>query len=90
MTYGTDKSKTNTRKLRNAERAKYEIHNVVKDVLKAAGSWQKFKNELAKQGILLEFVYKDKERSKVQGIRFARMDIASRVRRLAETIALTN
>ena len=38
LTYGTDKSKTNTRKLRNAERAKYEIHNVVKDVLKAAGS----------------------------------------------------
>ena len=25
LTYGTDKSKTNTRKLRNAERAKYEI-----------------------------------------------------------------
>ena len=72
LTYGTDKSKTNTRKLRNAERAKYEIHNVVKDVLKAAGSWQKFKNELAKQGIHLEFVYKDKERTKVQGIRFCK------------------
>ena len=72
LTYGTDKSKTNTRKLRNAERAKYEIHNVVKDVLKAAGSWQKFKNELAKRGVLLEFVYKDKERTKVQGIRFCK------------------
>ena len=33
LTYGTDKSKTNTRKLRNAERAKYEIHNAVKDAL---------------------------------------------------------
>ncbi len=31
LTYGTDKSKTNTHKLRNAERAKYEIHNAVKD-----------------------------------------------------------
>ena len=72
LTYGTDKSKTNTRKLRNAERAKYEIHNVVKDVLKTAGSWQKFKNELAKQGVLLELVYKDKERTKVQGIRFCK------------------
>ena len=70
LTYGTDKSKTNTRKLRNAERAKYEIHNVVKDVLKTAGSWQKFKNELAKRGVLLDFVYKDKEQTKVQGIRF--------------------
>lgn len=68
LTYGTDKSKTNTRKLRNAERAKYEIHNVVKDVLK----WQKFKNELAKRGVLLELVYKDKERTKVQGIRFCK------------------
>ena len=72
LTYGTDKSKTSTRKLRNAERAKYEIHNVVKDVLKTAGSWQKFKNELAKRGVLLEFVYKDKERTKVQGIRFCK------------------
>ena len=41
FTYGTDKSKTNTRKLRNAERAKYEIHNAVKDALKVADSWQK-------------------------------------------------
>ena len=72
LTYGTDKSKTNTRKLRNAERARYEIHNAVKDVLKAVGSWLKFKNELEKRGILLEFVYKDKERAKVQGIRFCK------------------
>ena len=72
LTYGTDKSNTNTRKLRNAERAKYEIHNAVKDALKGADSWQKFKNELAKRGVLLEFVYKDKERTKVQGIRFSK------------------
>ena len=72
LTYGTDKSKTNTRKLRNAERAKYEIHNAVKEALKVADSWQKFKNELAKRGVHLEFVYKDKERTKVQGIRFSK------------------
>ena len=51
LTYGTDKSKTSTRKLRNAERAKYEIHNAVKDALKVADSWQKFKNELSKRGV---------------------------------------
>ena len=72
LTYGTDKSKTNTRKLRNAERAKYEIHNAVKDALKVADSWQKFKKELAKRGVCLELVYKDKERTKVQGIRFSK------------------
>ena len=72
LTYGTDKSKTNTRKLRNAERAKYEIHNAVKGVLKAADSWHKFKNELAKRGVHLEFVYKDKAQTKVQGIRFCK------------------
>ena len=72
LTYGTDKSKTNTRKLRNAERAKYEIHNAVKDALKGADSWQKFKNELAKRGVHLEFVYMDKEQTKVQGIRFCK------------------
>ena len=72
LTYGTDKSKTNTRKLRNAERAKYEIHNAVNDALKVADSWQKFKSGLEKRGVHLELVYKDKERSKVQGIRFCK------------------
>lgn len=72
LTYGTDKSNTNTRKLRNAERAKYEVHNAVKEALKGADSWQKFKNELAKRGVHLEFVYKDKEQAKVQGIRFSK------------------
>ena len=72
LTYGTDKSKTNTCKLRNRERAKYEIHNAVKGALKAADSWHKFKNELAKRGVLLELGYKDKERTKVQGIRFCK------------------
>ena len=72
LTYGTDKSKTSTRKLRNVERAKYEIHNAVKDALKVADSWQKFKNELAKRGVRLELVYKDKERTKVQGTRFCK------------------
>lgn len=72
LTYGTDKSNTNTRKLHNAERAKYEIHNAVNDALKVADSWQKFKSELEKRGVHLELVYKDKERSKVQGIRFCK------------------
>ena len=72
LTYGTDKSKTNTCKLRNRERAKYEIHNAVKDALKMADSWEKLRSELAKRGVHLEFVYKDKERTKVQGIRFSK------------------
>ncbi len=37
-----------------------------------ADSWQKFKSELAKRGVHLELVYKDKERTKVQGIRFCK------------------
>ena len=72
FTYGTDKSNTNTRKLRNAERAKYEIHNAIKSVLRTADCWEKFKSELAKRGVHLEFVYKDKKRTKVQGIRFSK------------------
>ena len=90
LTYGTDKSKTNTRKLRNAERAKYEVHNAVKSALRMADSWDEFKSELAKRGVLLELVYKDKERTKVQASVSARMDIASRVRRLAENTALSS
>lgn len=72
LTYGTDKSNTNTRNLRNAERAKYEIHNAVKSALKMVDSWNEFKSELAKRGVHLEVVYKDKERTKVQGIRFCK------------------
>ena len=72
FTYGTDKSNTNTRKLRNAERAKYEIHNAVKSALRMADSWDEFKSELAKRGVHLEFVYMDKEQTKVQGIRFCK------------------
>ena len=72
LTYGTDKSKTNTRKLRNAERVKYVIHNTVKDALRMADSWERFESELAKRGVHLEFVYKDKGRTKVQGIRFGK------------------
>ena len=72
LTYGTDKSKTNTCKLRNSERAKYEIHNAVRDALKTSGNWRMFKNELTKRGVHLEFVYKDNERAKVQGIRFSK------------------
>lgn len=91
LTYGTDKSKTNTRKLRNVERAKYEVHNAVKEALKGADSWQKFKNELAKRGVHLEFVYKDKERTKVQGIRFCKDGYSFKgTQILAETIALAN
>ena len=72
LTYGTDKSKTNTRKLRNAERAKYEIHNAVKSALRMVDSWDEFQSELAKRGVHLEFVYMDKEQTKVQGIRFCK------------------
>ena len=72
LTYGTDKSNTTTRKLHNAERAKYEIHHAVKDALKVADIWQKFKSGLEKRGVRLELVYKDKERTKVQGIRFCK------------------
>lgn len=72
LTFGTDKSNTNTRKLRNAEQAKYEIHNAVKDALKMADSWEKLRSEHAKRGVHLEFAYKDKEQAKVQGIRFSK------------------
>ena len=72
FTYGTDKSNTNTRKLRNAERAKYEIHYAIKSTLRTADCWEKFKSELAKRGVHLEFVYKDKKQAKVQGIRFCK------------------
>lgn len=90
MTYGTDKSKTNTRKLRNAERAKYEIHNAIKDALKVADSWQKFKMSLQIEVFSWSLSIRTRSGPRFKASAFARMDIASRVRRLAEAIALAN
>lgn len=55
LTYADEKSKTNTEKLRPAERVKYEIHNAVKAVLKRSRTWREFEELLKRQGIGLEF-----------------------------------
>ena len=73
LTYGTDKSNTNTRKLRNAERAKYEIHNAVKAALKRCRTWEEFNEELKRRGIHLEFAFRrinTRAVDDIQGIRF--------------------
>ena len=40
------------------------ICSVDESKLRMADSWDEFKSELAKRGVHLEFVYKDKERTK--------------------------
>ena len=51
---------------KNGQRSKFLV-DAVKDVLKVADNWQKFKTELAKRGVLLEFVYRTR---RVQGTRY--------------------
>lgn len=75
LTYAEDKSKTNVKKLRPVDRIKYEIHNAVKQALKSSKTWNEFNDNLAKQGIKLEFVKRSREIKSVndiQGIRFAK------------------
>lgn len=90
LTYGTDKSKTNTRKLRNAERAKYEIHNVVKDVLKAQVVGRSSRMNSQNEVFTWSLSIKTRSEPRCKASVSTRMDIASRVRRLAETIALAS
>lgn len=89
LTYGTDKSKTNTRKLRNAERAKYEIHNAVKDALKAQIVGRSSRKNLQSKVFTWSLSIWIRSKPRYKASVSARMDIASRVRRLAENTALS-
>ncbi|ALK86369.1 Mobilization protein BmgA [Phocaeicola vulgatus] len=75
LTYAEDKGKTNVKKLRSADRVKYEIHNAVKKALKSSKTWKEFNNNLAGQGVKLEFVKRSREiktLNDIQGIRFTK------------------
>ena len=75
LTYAEDKGKTNVKKLRPADRVKYEIHNAVKKALKSSKTWKEFNDNLAGQGVKLEFVKRSREiktLNDIQGIRFTK------------------
>lgn len=75
LTYAEDKGKTNVKKLRSADRVKYEIHNAVKKAVKSSKTWKEFNNNLAGQGVKLEFVKRSREiktLNDIQGIRFTK------------------
>lgn len=90
LTYGTDKSNTNTRKLRNAERAKYEIHNAVKDALKMADSWESSEANLQNEVFTWSLSIRTRRKPRFKASDSARMDIVSKVRRFAENTALAS
>lgn len=75
LTYAEDKGKTNVKKLRPADCVKYEIHNAVKKALKSSKTWKEFNDNLAGQGVKLEFVKRSREiktLNDIQGIRFTK------------------
>lgn len=75
LTYAEDKSKTKVEKLRSAEQVKYEIYNAVKNALRHSKTWKQFNDNLAEQGIKLEFVKRSRDIKSVndiQGIRFTK------------------
>lgn len=75
LTYAEDKGKTNVEKLRPADCVKYEIHNAVKKALKSSKTWKEFNDNLAGQGVKLEFVKRSREiktLNDIQGIRFTK------------------
>lgn len=75
LTYAEDKGKTNVKKLRPADRVKYEIHNAVNKALKSSKTWKEFNDNLAGQDVKLEFVKRSREiktLNDIQGIRFTK------------------
>jgi hypothetical protein len=69
LTYGVDKGKVNTQKLKGAEQTKYEIYYAVKNILPKVRDWKQFESLLDKQGISIEYKLKG-QTNEVQGISF--------------------
>ncbi|TWJ13346.1 relaxase/mobilization nuclease-like protein [Bacteroides zoogleoformans] len=75
LTYGTGKAKTKTRRLRGAERTKYEIYHVVGKALMTCTSLKEFNQRLAQDGVKLELVMRksgSRDLNDAQGMRFTK------------------
>ncbi len=69
LTYGKGKERVNIQKLKGAEKTKYEIYHVIKDILPKVRNWKEFEQKLNKQGISIEYKYKGKT-DVIQGVSF--------------------
>lgn len=92
LTYAEDKGKTNVEKLRSADRVKYEIHNAVKKALKSSKTWKEFNDNLAGQGVKLEFVKRSREiktLNDIQGIRFTKDGLTFKASQISRDFSFT-
>jgi len=63
------KSKVNRLALKGTDRAKYLIHDVVKEAIRSSKNWEEFEKQLMKNDIEIRFKYAG-QTDKVQGISF--------------------
>lgn len=92
LTYAEDKGKTNVEKLRPADCVKYEIHNAVKKALKSSKTWKEFNDNLAGQGVKLEFVKRSREiktLNDIQGIRFTKDGLTFKASQISRDFSFT-
>ncbi|GGG18808.1 mobilization protein [Pontibacter amylolyticus] len=64
-----DKGQVNRQRLKGADKAKYELHDAVRQALPKARTWQELEHLLLGKGILIDYKYK-RGTEQVQGISF--------------------
>jgi len=73
LTFGKNKEKVKTYRLKEPDKTKYEIHKAIQKSLKSAKNWNQLKDLLMKENIHLKFKHKGQS-DEVQGISFAKGD----------------
>lgn len=73
LTFGQGKDHTNTQKLKEPDKTKYEIYQAIKSHLSTAKHWKQFQAQLHQQNITIQFKYKGQIED-IQGISFKKGD----------------
>ncbi|GAB6009874.1 relaxase/mobilization nuclease domain-containing protein [Dysgonomonas reticulitermitis] len=73
LTFGTNKEKVKTHRLKEPDKTRYEIHKAIQTALKSAKNWNQLRDLLMKEKIQVKFKYKGQS-DEVQGISFAKDD----------------
>jgi hypothetical protein len=68
------KEKVKEHRLREPDKTKYEIYNILKDVILNCKNWRELIVQLHQQGVKVDFKYKGKTKE-VQGVKFSKNNL---------------
>lgn len=75
LTYGKNKDKVKQHRLRGKDKTKYQVYNVVKDILSKSTNWNDFEKLLKEEGVILSYKCKSNDPNVIQGISFSKGDV---------------